>query len=172
MNHTPPPYGTRDWLPLLLKELIAPERGLRVLDIGSSDHTDVVESLEGKIAMYVALDFWESDLENQMAILKSLGLFDRALHVVADSTERLPFIANSFDVVVVGYHPPLVEPGPDRAHVMAEVERVLASNGTAYVLPWRDEYVELTTMAVYVQDTYPPDSPFWEGSRIGILAKL
>lgn len=168
----PGQYGTIVWVPYLLRSWKAPPNGLRVLDLGCGDSTFVVENLQGKLATCFACDLYEDTLDAQWRLLENLKMLDHVVRLVVDSGERLPFRSCTFDLVVTMFHPPLVQPGPARAHLFGEVHRVLVPNGTMLVVPWNAEYAAFTTLSIEVIETYPPDSPFWDSDRIGLLKKL
>lgn len=168
----PGQYGTFVWVPYLLRSWKAPPNGLRVLDLGCADTTYVVQNLQGKLAICFACDLQEQHLDRQWELLESLKMLDHVVQVVVDSERKLPFRACTFDLVVTAFHPPLVQPGPARAYLFGEVQRVLVPNGTMLVVPWNDEYAALTTLSIEVLETYPRHSPFWDSERIGLLKKL
>lgn len=132
------PYGQRFWVeaphPLItrerLREILAPEAGERLLEIGPGTGyytLDLAEWIgpEGRLEIF---DIQPAMLEHTMERVRERGLEN--VTATEGNAEQLPFDDDSFDAVVLTT---VLGEIPDRAAAIAEIARVLRPTGRLVV---------------------------------------
>ncbi|MER5873689.1 methyltransferase domain-containing protein [Streptomyces sp. NPDC002044] len=123
-NDDAPPEVATDRLTDLMIELLAPQPGQKVLDIGCGIGKPAARLLQAHPVRLVGITISESQVDQARTGAAEAGLSDRAAFEYADAM-RMPFPDDSFDAAWALeslFHV------PDRAQVLAETARVLRPN--------------------------------------------
>jgi len=120
-------YRYHYYLPGLFDELAATHPGGRLLEIGCSMGTDLLQ-LSGRGFQANGIDLTEAGIE---LARKRFGLFGRHAKLYVGDAENLPFRDDSFDIV---YSFGVLHHTPDTARAIGEVRRVLKRGGEAVIM--------------------------------------